>query len=530
MALHKAAVCVFHFRNNRSTMNHTELQSTAAEPRKNSPFLLLLFLALVIRGGVLFVSLSSFDADPDDYARLADNWTAYGIFGTGMQATAFRPPLYPWTLKELSRIQTSPNRRADETPKTFLSNLALSRNASIALWHWTLGLFTVLIVYGLALLANLSPRNAAIVGLLVAIDPILLQQSRLIMTETLAALFSALMLLSVVICIKKRYSKLSFVLYLCLGFLFGLSTLCRPAFYAFIGLVFLAFIAVEISSHFFSKDHEGISRFPRPIQSVLNLALFLVGIAVITAPWLLRNLHEFQRPILTTTHSGYTLYLANNPEIYRHYETTPAWTFWNPEKFHAKRALNYQKALEAEQIKDNTKEAELFQDYWTREEAKKTITASPRTFLYSCFIRVGELWRIFPNDVERLQGAPRFKGVTVKTYVRYAIGAFYGLELFFALVGLIGLIGICIRRKKNALSKKSKTFIETPFLWGVLLILSVQIPHLVYWTNMRMRAPLEVFIPLLTVTGIEVTRRFFSALLKKFAQSTQSPHIDNNQE
>ena len=136
---------------------------------------------------------------------------------------------------------------------------------------------------------------------------------------------------------------------------------------------------------------------------------------------------------------------------------------------------------------------------------------------------------IFPNDVERLQEA-RFKGVTVKTYVRYAIGVFYGLELFFALVGLIGLIGICIRRRKNALSKKSKTFIETPFLWGVLLILSVQIPHLVYWTNMRMRAPLEVFIPLLTVTGIEVTRRSFSALLKKSAQSIQSPHIDNNQE
>ena len=129
-------------------MNHTELhlrrQSLARTPLPSS-----LVFSVGYSRGVLFVSLSSFDADPDDYARLADNWTAYGIFERNASDRVSSSAL-PLTLKELSRIQTPPNRRADETPKTFLSNLALSRNASIALGIGHSTLFTVLIVYGLA--------------------------------------------------------------------------------------------------------------------------------------------------------------------------------------------------------------------------------------------------------------------------------------------------------------------------------------------------------------------------------------------
>ena len=108
---------------------------------------------------------------------------------------------------------------------------------------------------------------------------------------------------------------------------------------------------------------------------------------------LLRNLHEFQRPILTTTHSGYTLYLANNPEIYRHYETTRL-GHSGTQKFHAKRS-KLSKALEAEQIKDNTKEAELFQDYWTREEAKQL--PRRREHFVLLFHSRRRLWQSFPT-------------------------------------------------------------------------------------------------------------------------------------
>ncbi|MBR4751787.1 MAG: phospholipid carrier-dependent glycosyltransferase [Thermoguttaceae bacterium] len=492
-------------------MKQNERRSAAAN-QKNSPFLLLLILTLLIRGGVLFISLSSFNDDPDGYARLAENWSSYGIFGTGDQATAFRPPLYPWTLKELAFLQTPTTRSANGKTKGAIgSNLALSRNASIALLHWIIGLATVLLVYRLALYADLSQRSAAFASLLVAVDPILLQQSRLVMTETLAAFFSAITLLGIVVCIQKRSSRFSVVLYLVLGVLFGLSTLCRPAFFAFVGLVFLCFLAIGFSTVLL-VNKAGVFNRVRTLKNLSNVVFLLLGLGVVVVPWAVRNLHEFHRPILTTTHGGYTLYLANNPELYRHYQTSPPWSLWNPQSFHERREKQLKLAFEENNIEENTKEAELFQDKWTRQEAQKTVSSSPQTFLYSCFIRVGELWRLVPNDVDRISSSK----TSTRTYLRYAVGCFYAFELFFAFVGLF--CG-CMRRNYRKSFNGSRRFLETPLLWGILLILSVQIPHLIYWTNMRMRAPLEAFLPILTVIGIQIAKEAFFSKLNKSLQS-----------
>ena len=77
----------------------------ASEPKKesslSSPLLLLFLVALLVRGVAVFVSPGSFDADPDQYMTLAENWYSYGVFGYRETPTAFRPPLYPAVLKEL---------------------------------------------------------------------------------------------------------------------------------------------------------------------------------------------------------------------------------------------------------------------------------------------------------------------------------------------------------------------------------------------------------------------------------------------
>ncbi len=330
-------------------MKSSEIAPSA--PRKNTaPLLLLLLIALAVRGGVLFTSLSSLNDDPDAYAQLADNWYSYGVFGDKTQATAFRPPLYPWLLKELVWVQSAQDRTRFAKRGNALSdresakarqskaaavreNLSLSRNASIAFLHWLLGMLTVAMVYKLARLSNLPPGWSVCAGLLVAFDPILLQQSRLVMTETLAAFFAAALILGTTLCVQNRKSRFRWMLFLFLGALFGLSTLCRPAFFAFAGLVFLGLVFVEIKNSF--------------ADAVVLPGLFLVGVALAVSPWLLRNLREFDKPILTTTHGGYTLYLANNPELYRHYENTPAWTLWNPEEFHERRTEEYGQALES---------------------------------------------------------------------------------------------------------------------------------------------------------------------------------------
>ena len=43
---------------------------------------------------------------------------------------------------------------------------------------------------------------------------------------------------------------------------------------------------------------------------------FLLGVLIVLSPWAIRNQLQFGRPIVTTTHGGYTLLLANNPEFY----------------------------------------------------------------------------------------------------------------------------------------------------------------------------------------------------------------------
>jgi len=525
--------------------------------RRPSPFVWLIVAMLLIRGAVLFPALRSFDADPDDYRRLAENWAVYNVFGTETTPTAFRPPLYPWTLKTF----VYPLIRADERPaapnvaddvslqspnlpdapvlpnstqvpsETDAANLpkspnppqptaersvfdryfALSRNAAFALFHWLLGVATVAVVYRFARRLDFGPKSAAAVGLLVAVDPILLQQSRLVMTETLAALFAALLLDATAAVVARRSPRtapkaFAPAAFAALGVLFGVSTLCRPAFFAFAGLVFLLFAAQGFADAVVAAKTRKLSPNVPIVGAVrrafLGVALFLLGIGAAVAPWTLRNLRAFDRPILTTTHGGYTRYLAHNPEIYRHFESSPPWSLWNPEPFHRRRAVEYAAALADAGLEPGSTEAELFQNRWTSERADETIRSAPRTFLYSIGLRVGELWRVLPNAVDaegRPLASPDLESPRRRA-ARFAVAAFYSFELTAALLGAAFLVVRAFRRRRE--TPVVAAVLNSPWTLGFLLVASVQIPHLIYWTNMRMRAPLEIFVPTLAIFGV----------------------------
>lgn len=511
--------------------------------RRPSPFVWLIVATLLVRGVVLFPALRSFDADPDDYRRLAENWAVYDVFGTETTPTAFRPPLYPWTLKTF----VFPLTRADERPaaptvpnvlpnspnltqtsadaalpnaeqpavaeptaerSVFDRYFALSRNAAFALFHWLLGVATVAVVYRFARRLDFGPKSAVAVGFLVAVDPILLQQSRLVMTETLAALFAALLLDASAAVVARRSSSRTApsafapAAFAALGVLFGVSTLCRPAFFAFAGLVFLLLAAQALADAV--KTRKLNPNIPLALavrRAFLPVALFLVGIGAAVAPWTLRNFRVFERPILTTTHGGYTRYLAHNPEIYRHFESTPPWSLWDPEPFHRRRAVEYAAALADAGLEPGSTEAELFQNRWTAERADETIRSAPRTFLYSVGLRVGELWRVLPNAVDaegRPLASPSLESPKRRA-ARFAVAAFYSLELTAALLGAVLLAVRALRRRRE--TPVVAAVLTSPWTLGVLLVASVQLPHLIYWTNMRMRAPLEIFVPALAIFG-----------------------------
>ena len=162
-----------------------------------------------------------------------------------------------------------------------------------------------------------------------------------------------------------------------------------------------------------------------------------------------------------------------------------------------------------------------------REKALETIKENRQTFLYSCVLRVGELWRVLPNDVpdKTSRTVKRSLSGQVKTYARYAVALFYTWEFFFAALALISLaVTSCKSRKKQSKEtvprRSIAAFGTTPLFWGVLLVLSVQIPHLFYWTNMRMRAPLEVFVPIVAILGIYMLKLLF------FKQSAKTENIE----
>jgi hypothetical protein len=116
-------------------------------------------------------------------------------------------------------------------------------------------------------------------------------------------------------------------------------------------------------------------------------------------------------------------------------------------------------------------------DRWMYRRAWHDIAAEPRLFLRACLLRCAEFWNVVPLAPSRS---------TLGTAVVWGVGVGYSLELVFFLFGLVSLL----RRWDGR------------WMLPLLLILNFTLVHLVYWSNMRMRAPLVPLIALIAVRGL----------------------------
>src|SRR5690606_10645640 len=114
--------------------------------------------------------------------------------------------------------------------------------------------------------------------------------------ETLAALLSVLLVIPLHRTVESHRLTVAFGT----GLVVGLAILCRPTYLAGLPLVLAALV------FYASKPPD---RWAKP-------ALVLLGTVLALAPWILRNAIQLGAPIATTTHGGYTLWLANNPSYY----------------------------------------------------------------------------------------------------------------------------------------------------------------------------------------------------------------------
>lgn len=306
-----------------------------------------------------------------------------------------------------------------------------------------------------------------------AIDPILLNQSTQVMTETLATLLATAALYALSLWDAKPSLRLAIVA----GIVFGLASLCRPTFLPWLGLSAVGMVWLRCDAWKLSSLR----------ASVMPAIACILSAAIVISPWVLRNYFVFGVPKVTTTHGGYTVLLGNNPSFYRYLREAPRGTTWDSSELAAMWELRHYSASPNDLVwtlphEVNTppiQRSEFEDDEFAYSLARRYIADEPGMFVYSCIVRVDRLWQLVPYKTSRSES-------TLRLLSRILIGCWYSLVFLLAIVALVHLRAAAFR---------------SPVIWGLLLCVTFTAVHALYWSNMRMRAPLMPFVCLLAAHG-----------------------------
>jgi hypothetical protein len=418
----------------------------------------LVILAAALRGIALWKFGGQLAADPDAYQEIAGNIIAGRGFSFGTEGipTAYRPPLYPVLLAAIHAVGGS-----DVTTVRRL----------IGALHLLLGTASVLLVLAAARRLELG-RAGWLAALLVAVDPLLVYNTSLVMTETLATFLVALL---VCLWLSEAGRWRDFFL----GVVFGLCCLCRPTFWA-VGSLLAAGWVAWIWSRRRHAESAGSVRAASALVLRGSAAVIVLGTAVTVAPWVARNLHFFGKPILTTTHGGYTLLLAHNPLYTREVVNRgwgAVWAIDADAEWENWIATGMRADFPDFDPAEKSVAAELLRDRWMSRRAWKYMRDDPGTAIRTSGTLLGRIWNVVPMAVTK-RGLPG--------RARLAIGVFYVAVFLSAGAGLVRLT-------------RDEWFHWWPL---VALLLGFTAVHSLYWADMRMRAPLMPAVFLLAARGV----------------------------
>jgi len=247
----------------------------------------------------------------------------------------------------------------------------------------------------------------------------------------------------------------------------GLAALCRPT--------FLPFVAVIAVCELFWPNHPSAWR-PRALRA----AVVLLAAAVVVSPWAIRNQRQFDRLIATTTHGGYTLLLGNNPGFYDFLRTGTWGEVWEPESTELLIAGCHE--IETPELPgialmhhSRVQGDELAEDQQLNDCAWRAIRQDPWGAVRAAIYRVGQLW----SPLAHRQSQQESFGMLV---LRWGAAAWYVMVFGAALA---------------ALQRLGWQAYRGPWVAGLLLCLLFTLVHSLYWSNLRMRAPLMPFVALL---------------------------------
>lgn len=417
----------------------------------------ILAIALVLRLTALLVLNASLQEDRDAYLGIAQSLAegrGYSSPGSA-SATAYRPPLYPVLIAGLLVVGGN------------LQTLGLVQVA--------LGTFSVWLTF-LAARRWLGDRPAALAAAFVAVEPLGLVNTSLVMTETIATCLLAGWL--VVLARPERLDQPEgatvpyeptrdrTVRAFCAGIVAGLGTLCRPI---MLPTTLLGQVWYEVA-----RSREAGRSVPPSIgRAVIPLVAFLAGLSLPLAPWTVRNWLQFGQPIVTTTHGGYTLLLGHNPSYSREVVHGPAGAVWPRPALEA-----WQRSVdeELEQAGIDPRD-EVGRDRAMAAMAWRTIWNDPAEAARSGLSLVSRLWSLSPRSTPERPIPPA---------VAISILLFNLALLGLAIVGLIHLVATRLP------------------LAGLLVVplLVFTAMHSLYWADQRMRAPLVPVLAVLAACGV----------------------------
>lgn len=413
-------------------------QSDSTGSRLHYWCLAIIGLAIALRLAAMVLFTSHSSEDIDAYRGIAE-----GIFeGRGYcSPNSDSPTAYRPPLYPLLLAASLPLGPA---------GMALLHTGLAALmlrWHWQsarqLGMDGSGLVLSLALLG---------------LDPLLIWYGTYPMTEALCAALSAGML-----AMLTSQSGSTHRTSLLTGMMFGLCVLARPTYWVWGALLLTGLISSLKRSPQLPANQQTLNQ-----RHTLAVGL---GVLLLVGPWALRNWLVLGHPVVMTTHGGYTLLLANNPSFYQHEVQQPWGTIWTGPEFDAWSA-DLTKQLDASGL---TSEVEV--DRHESRIAQKFIQENPLAFLQACGHRLAMFWNITPNGPVRDQ---------IPASLLWLLG---GVYLMWWLLALSGAVQVICRRAWK--------------WWPVLsLILAYCAIHSVYWSNMRLRAPIMPAVALLAGTSI----------------------------
>jgi hypothetical protein len=196
----------------------------------------------------------------------------------------------------------------------------------------------------------------------------------------------------------------------------------------------------------------------------MRVAAIGLGVIVLLAPWALRNARIWGEPVWTTTHGGYTLYLANNPVYYRDVLDGPPGAVWTGE--------NQQRWFEdvnraAAGLPEPEADRSFARWAWT------FIAAHPGSFVRASLARLGRFWGVAPAGPVY---AGRLRVLTATWTIPFWIAAALGLA-------------------------RGQVW-RWPAVAAPALVFGLTLVHTVFWTDLRMRAPIVPALGLLAAAAV----------------------------